>query len=695
MKQKLIVLQEGSKDCGAAALLSIIRYYGGDVSLDRLIDLTKTTKEGTNFYNIKEAANKIGLIGTGYRVEDILKLRELNEPFIAQIRIDSYFHFVVVYKMNDNKMLIMDPAKGRIEIDVFDFSNSFTGNIMLFEKKGDALVLKSSKEITKILFSSIINNRYCILFVFILSIIFTSLSCLISLYSKFVFDNVIDTNTNNLLIITIIFSILIIIKNITSFIRNYLIIYLNQKLDISMVLSTFAKIILLPYKYYKNKTTSEVLSRISDLFSVKNFISKVVMIILVDNLLFIVASIIICNINIKIFLLLIIMTFTYCFMIVVFNPIIKNITLRKQEDMAKINSLIIEDVSSFETVKGLNIEDNVIYDFDSVYNSFLNNVFYGERINNIIVFIKILIEDIGLLIISYFGIKFVMYDSLSTGDYFTVMLFANYIISPGKNILSILNEYHYINNSIRRVNNLLNNSIENIEDADNLMVNGDIVIKNLSYTYNNKYNILNNVNFFIRNGEKVVIIGSSGSGKSTLLKLIYKYLDCGRDSIFINNYDINDFSLNDIRSNIVYISQNEMLYTKTIRDNILLGRNIDKSEYLNVINMCYVNDIIKDNPLGDNFMLEENGVNISGGQRQRIILARGLLKNSNVIMIDEGFNQIDINLERKILKNLFYYYKDKTIIVISHRKENIDLYDRMIKFSNGKVINLERRRCDE
>ena len=111
--------------------------------------------------------------------------------------------------------------------------------------------------------------------------------------------------------------------------------------------------------------------------------------------------------------------------------------------------------------------------------------------------------------------------------------------------------------------------------------------------------------------------------------------------------------------------------------------------------MCYVNDIIKDNPLGDNFMLEENGVNISGGQRQRIILARGLLKNSNVIMIDEGFNQIDINLERKILKNLFYYYKDKTIIVISHRKENIDLYDRMIKFSNGKVINLERRRCDE
>ena len=134
-----------------------------------------------------------------------------------------------------------------------------------------------------------------------------------------------------------------------------------------------------------------------------------------------------------------------------------------------------------------------------------------------------------------------------------------------------------------------------------------------------------------------------------------------------------------------------MLYTKTIRDNILLGRNIDEKEYLNIIKICHIDEIIRDNPLGDKFVLEENGVNISGGQRQRIILARSLIKGSNIIMIDEGFNQIDINLERVILKNIFDYYRDKTIIVISHREDNCYLYDRMIRFCNDGVIkNLER-----
>ena len=101
--------------------------------------------------------------------------------------------------------------------------------------------------------------------------------------------------------------------------------------------------------------------------------------------------------------------------------------------------------------------------------------------------------------------------------------------------------------------------------------------------------------------------------------------------------------------------------------------------------MVYVDDIIKDNILSYDYNLEENGANISGGQRQRIILARALLKNSKIILIDEGLNEIDINLERKILKNIFSYYKDKTIIIISHRLENIDLYNRVINIENGLI----------
>ena len=164
-----------------------------------------------------------------------------------------------------------------------------------------------------------------------------------------------------------------------------------------------------------------------------------------------------------------------------------------------------------------------------------------------------------------------------------------------------------------------------------------------------------------------------------------KYYSVNRSTVFINNYDINDISLNTIKNNISYISQDEILYTGSIKDNIILNRDISDKEFLKVTKITRVGEIINNSLLGYDMILEENGFNISGGQKQRIILARALLKKSNIILIDEGLNQIDINLERKILKDIFKIYKNKTIIIVSHRKENIDLYDKVIKISKGSV----------
>ena len=284
-----------------------------------------------------------------------------------------------------------------------------------------------------------------------------------------------------------------------------------------------------------------------------------------------------------------------------------------------------------------------------------------------------------------------MNDILTLGDYMSISFLSGYLIYPVRNLIDILNEFHYSKNSIRRANNLLNIGEEKIFDEGKIKVTGNIKVKNLSYTFNNKFYILNNINLFIKDKERVLLLGSSGSGKSTLLKILYKYLTVERDKIFINNYDINDYSLSDIRRDITYISQNEMLFTGSIRDNIILNRNIGEIDYLNICKLIYVDEIVKDNILGYDYMLEENGINISGGQRQRIILARSLLKDCNIIMIDEGLNQVDIKLEREVLKNIFDYFYDKTFIIVSHRKENIDLYDRVIKVEDGVVKEMEER----
>lgn len=689
MKKNLIVLQDGAKDCGAACLRSIIQYYGGNVTLERLIELTKTTKEGTTFYNLKEASEEIGLATRSYRVDDIEKIKEINIPFICQITKNNYTHFIVVYKIKDNKLLIMDPSIGKQSIDIFDFNNIWTGNIMLFEKVS-TLPLEEDPNITNRLIKEVLkNNKGNIIFVMILSLISTILSCLVSLYSQIIFDKIIDTELNNLIIITLTFSILYIIKNITNYIRNHILIYISQKLDINILLNTFTKVVLLPYNYYKNRRSSEVLSKINDLSYIKNFISKIIVTTFLDFLLLMVATITIYYKIKEVLIIFIITQILYILIVLIFNNYIKSITIKRQEATAILNNTIIESVSTFETIKGLNIEDNIIYKFSKDYSSLLNITFDIDKLNNLLIFLKEMIINICLVTVDYYIFKNIMNGISTTGDYLTITILSSYLIYPISNIMDLSYEYHYIKNSIKRANTFFEVEEEKIHDKRKLIVNGNIKITNLKYTFNNKYYVLNDINLFIKNNDRVLILGSSGSGKSTILKLLYKYLEADRKTIYINGYDINDYSLSDIRESITYVSQNELLFNDTIRNNIILGREVSEIDYLNICKILHIDDIVKDSIQGYDYVLEENGINLSGGQRQRIILARSLLKNSNIIMIDEGFNQIDITLEREILQDIFTYYHNKTFIIVSHRKENSDLYNRIIKIKNGVVQSIE------
>jgi ATP-binding cassette subfamily B protein len=208
----------------------------------------------------------------------------------------------------------------------------------------------------------------------------------------------------------------------------------------------------------------------------------------------------------------------------------------------------------------------------------------------------------------------------------------------------------------------------------------------MSFSSNGQKENLQNIHFHINKQEKVMILGDSGSGKSTILKILLKYYPIQRDMIYIDEIDLNDYSITNIRNNISSISQNEILYTDTIKNNITMNRKISDEEFINVCRIACVDEFVKDMFLGYNTKLEENGLNLSGGQRQRIILARMLLKPSKIILIDEGLNAVDINLERKILKNIFSNYIDNTIIVVSHRLENMDLFHKVIKLKEGQII---------
>ena len=684
MRKKCIVLQDGFKECGSACLLSIIRYYGGNVSMERILELTKTGKDGTNFHNMSLAGLELGMMSKGYFIDNINDLDNIEKPFISQIVINNYHHFVVVYKINGEKITIMDPAKGMENISISEFLKIFTGYILIMEPIKKLPIYNDNNYLLNTIKEIIICNKKIIINLILLTLITTIFMCLYSYHFKIIIDKVIDTNKLNLLIVVIIFAFVEVIKLVSEFLRNNLLLYLEQKIDLSIITNTINKIISLPYSYYKNRTTGEIITRVNDLFYVKNAISKIIVNIFLDIILVISAFIILFSINKTMTVYLIFVVIIYLILFRVFKNSIKQMTNKIQEDSATVNSSLVETISGYDTVKGLNLENAFKNKINKQYLNMINDNLIMSRINNYQEFLRDLFEGIIVLLVMYLGATYIMDKSLTIGSLITYNSIIYYFLNPIRNTVDFYKELFYVKNSIKRINNILNLKYESQMKKTGLVVNGKIEFRNLSFSYNGVRNIIDNFSLKIDDKSKVLILGDSGVGKSTLLKLVYKYYETPRGMVYINDKDIQDFELGDIRSNITYVSQNEILYTDTIKNNIILNRDISEEEYLKVSRLVYVEDIILKNKLSYDYMLEENGANISGGQRQRIILARALLKKGKVILIDEGLNEVDPKLEKKILKNIFREYEDRTFIIISHRKDNIEMYDKVINVSGNE-----------
>ena len=680
-KKYPFVRQEGLKDCGCACLLMIIKYYKGNMTIDRLRDLTKTSKNGTTAFNLINCANELGFSASG--VEG--KLENLDEvvfPCIAHVIIDNmYKHYIVIYEVNYDKrrLLIADPDNGIKKISFDEFDKIWTG-VLIILYPIRSLPITKNINIKEFLYKNLLKYKKELFFLFFLSLFVIMLKLLSSFYFKYLIDGI-ELSKEYLKSILIIFSVIELTKLVINYLRNKFLIILNCKIDLSLTVDAFRRIISLPYHYYHNRTTGEVVSKINDLGSVRDVLSKIIVTLFIDIPLLIISIVFLIRINLNLFIMIFLIFIIYIFLSLIYNHIYNSFIQKIKNQKESINSYMYESISGFETVKGINIEDNIIRRFNYRYVMMLNNIFRLQNHVNNQGFFKDFLNDIGNVLILFYGCLLVFDGKFELGYLITFSSMMGYFLEPIRNIIDMDVDIKESKDSINRVLSLYE---ENDDKGIVDFKNGEIVLNNLNYTFDNNRQILNNVNLTIKCGEKVMIYGPSGSGKSTILKLLMKYYDVKRGMIFISGIDINDIKVESLRKNITYISQNELLFNGTIIDNLKYYSDDENNDIVNIARLLEFNEIL-DNELGLNMLVEENGINLSGGQKQRIVLARALLKESDIILIDEGLSQIDVDLERKILSNVFDKYKNKTIIIISHRLENLDLYDRMVKVSDGKI----------
>lgn len=664
----------------------ILEYYGGYLEKEDIRELFHTDRNGTSAYHFVEGVKSIGFSAKGVScpLESFLN-EEILYPCIANVTLNqSYSHFVVIYEMNKKKkeFIIADPANKIIKMKLDVFKEIYSGNLIILYPEKPLLHFEKEKFSWQNMVGLLIGSQRFITSILLLSFFILSYSVVTSFYSEMMLKNLqLEEQESFFLFLFVVFSVLTFLKLTSEFLRTRLFLWIEKKIDIILTEDTFRKVLFLPYKYYHNHTAGDILTRIQGIDDVKVAISKWIMIIIVDIPLMVISFFMLYILHSKLAMLVLIF---FIFQILILK-ILKKPLEEKIEECQKQNatlaSLEVESIRSFETVKGISIESYFHQKLIQERVLFLKKLHQLENLLTLENYGKGLCREFSSLLLLLFGCLFVRQGTLEFSTLLTIQTLAMYFYTPVEEFIDLDKETKQAQNAWRRLAILAKKEVS-FGYLKKLELD-TIIFKNINYSYRPDIEILHHVSFTISKGEKVLVLGNSGSGKSTLFKLLKRYYELPRNKIIIGKNDLNDYDNTNL---ISYVNQTENLYTGSLMENLLLGSDLEENYFKKVIRICNVNEIVDKNRLGFYQLIEENGMNLSGGERQRIILARTLLKKFSILIIDEGLNQVDVNLERKILKSLFREFYDKTIIIISHREENMDLFHHKIRLEQGKVI---------
>lgn len=674
-KNYKFVLQENMYDCGVAALKTIFLQYGKKIKSNDVV--RKTTSQGTTAYELISSSKKLGLNAKGVRTTlDTLTIKHL--PCIAHIIKDkNYFHYIVIFeKNNKNKTLvILDPAIGIKTITYEEFNEETTNIFILFDDK--KMQKEKDKRFKNVIKSLLKINKNIIIKSILLSIFYIIMTILFNYYFKVILEKL---ELNNVLVYSfIIFLLIVLLKNVIYNLKNKTFLKLNMRIDKTITNNLINHIIYLPKKEYLNKTVGELSIILNDIYNFKLVISKLFIIFSVDMIL-IIFSLIIIGIYKIIYLLPFILIIIILLLIAFkYKNIFNNNYLKCKNSQIFYNSKFIEYLTSYNSIKNLNIEEKITGKLKKYSKVNRNDEFIYVKSGNNYSFINNILIDLFYVILIFLMV-------FTTSNITTIVFISSMyylILDTTLSICEVISMYDTFEISIYKVLDLFDLEKEEINHLNKINIE-KLEFNNINYAYDDK-KILTDLSLNLEKDNKIFITGRSGSGKSTLMNLLLKYLIPDDGNIKINNTDINNINNGVIRNSITYVGQDESLFTSSISENLSLV-NSNSKKINKAIDTCLINDIYKKNNINSYYILEENGLNLSKGERKRLLIARSLLKGSDLVIFDESFNEIDVETERKILNNIFKNYPEKKVIMISHRLNNKDLFDKCYELKNKKLV---------
>jgi ATP-binding cassette subfamily C protein LapB len=663
----------------------VLDFYYGDVSLETISSFTPKKEDGFDSSCVVDVVSSLGL----HAVIRDMDGADIPDYFLPCIVIDDFNHPIVYLKKMRNEILIYDTfekCEKRVDSKLL---KDYKKAIIIFRESHKKEHLDIEKK--KSWFYNPVKSFWrSYVEIGILTFFINLFALAVPLFTMSVYDRVVPNSAfETLFVLSIGVVVILIFDLIFKSVRNYIIEKTGKKLGLHLE-EELMKRMLLIQSQYDDMMTGTKANLFRELQQVKDFFATRSLVQVIDFPFFFISLIVIFLISPAVS----VVPASAAIIILITNLLmqipIANLSQKNLENVQSKHSYLVESIQGSESIKLTNASATKLFNWRNIV-AFTDAV--GLKIQSLNAFSmnlsQTVIQLVTMLVIVV-GVFQIADKNLSVGGLIAVTILASRAMVPVINVSSMVIKFKEINTSINTINNFWHLPIESQKDMEIGIgkLKGNIELKDVEFFFkDSKYPSLDKVSIKINAGEKVGIIGQTGAGKSTLFKLLTGLYAPSSGSMYFDGHETSTMHPVEIRQNLGVMPQDPFLFNGSLKENIELSRPISKEKMMELIRITGLEELVKKSGKGDGLQVGERGANLSMGQRHLVALARAIVNDPSILILDEPTTGLDIGLEKTLINQLKKVIApEKTIIIITHRFTALDLVDRVIVLNNGRIV---------
>lgn len=714
--------QHDAKDCGPACLRMIAKHYGKNYSLQRLRELSYITRDGVSLLGISDAAENIGFRTLPVCIDFDKFIEEAPLPCIIHWRQN---HFVVVYEIKglrkqqlnegvskydlsqSGNFFVADPSHGLVKYSTKEFLGGWISTNNNGQNKGIALLIqptvsfyeqedeKSERTGIKFLFNYLRPHKKFAIQL-IVGMVFGSL---LQLIFPFLTQSIVDKgigyhNLNFVYLVLIAQFVLITSRTSVDFIRNWLLLHISTRINISLISDFLIKLMKLPIGFFDTKMTGDILQRIGDHTRIEQFLTSSSLTILFSMVNLVIFSIVLATYNIAILGVFLAGSTIYFLWLWLFMKKRRELDFKRFSKAAENQSTVIQLIAGMQEIKQNNCEKQQRWKWERIQAKLFNVSLKSMALSQYQQIGGVFFNESKNILITFLAAYSVIKGDMTLGMMMSVQYIIGQLNSPIDQMINFMRAAQDAKISMERLSEIHMKDDESDGTASMITIlNEDkaINVRNLNFQYEGPHSekVLKNINLKIPEGNITAIVGSSGSGKTTLMKMLLGFYSPITGEINIGDINLKHINPQLWRQHCGVVLQDGFIFSESIAANIAVGEeSIDREKLIYAVNAANIKEFIESLPLAYNTKIGQEGSGISQGQRQRILIARAVYKNPQYLFFDEATNALDTNNEKIIMDNLRRFFTGRTVIIIAHRLSTVRDAQQIVMLSKGSIIEM-------